>query len=123
MQINTNQEKELVVALDIGTSKVCAIAGCKNEHGKLEILGVGKVESTGVMRGVVTNIEKTVKAISDAGCESAEKLIEVLEDEIIFVIGEWKLTRGDSLGDLNGMYSLIWQKKEGDWVITTDHSS
>ena len=66
MEINTNQEKELVVALDIGTSKVCAIAGCKNEHGKLEILGVGKVESTGVMRGVVTNIEKTVKAISDA---------------------------------------------------------
>lgn len=66
MEINTNQEKELVVALDIGTSKVCAIAGCKNEHGKLEILGVGKVASTGVMRGVVTNIEKTVKAISDA---------------------------------------------------------
>jgi len=66
MEMNTNQSKELVVALDIGTSKVCAIAGCKNEHGKLEILGVGKVESTGVMRGVVTNIEKTVKAISDA---------------------------------------------------------
>lgn len=66
MEINTNQEKELVVALDIGTSKVCAIAGCKNEHGKLEVLGIGKVDSTGVMRGVVTNIEKTVKAISDA---------------------------------------------------------
>ncbi|MEM6321372.1 MAG: cell division protein FtsA, partial [Bacteroidota bacterium] len=72
MEMNTNQEKELVVALDIGTSKVCAIAGCKNEHGKLEILGVGKVDSTGVMRGVVTNIEKTVKAIADA-IASAER--------------------------------------------------
>jgi len=57
---------ELVVALDIGTTKVCAIAGRKNQHGKLEILGVGKVNSDGVLRGVVSNIEKTVNAISEA---------------------------------------------------------
>ncbi len=61
-----NQQQKVVVALDIGTTKVCAIAGRKNEHGKLEILGVGKVESHGVSRGVVSNIEKTVKAISEA---------------------------------------------------------
>lgn len=66
MEMNTNSKHDLIVALDIGTSKVCAVAGRRNEHGKLEILGVGKVESTGVMRGVVTNIEKTVKAVSDA---------------------------------------------------------
>lgn len=57
---------EIVVALDIGTTKVCAIAGRKNQHGKLEILGVGKVNSDGVLRGVVSNIEKTVNAISEA---------------------------------------------------------
>ncbi len=57
---------EVIVALDIGTTKVCAIAGKKNEHGKLEILGYGKVGSEGVLRGVVSNIEKTVKAISEA---------------------------------------------------------
>ncbi len=61
-----NQQQNVVVALDIGTTKVCAIAGRKNEHGKLEILGVGKVDSHGVSRGVVSNIEKTVKAISEA---------------------------------------------------------
>ena len=66
MQLNTNEQQELIVALDIGTTKVCAIAGRRNEHGKLEILGIGKVASMGVIRGVVTNIEKTVKAISDA---------------------------------------------------------
>ena len=64
---------DLVVALDIGTTKVCAIAGRKNEHGKLEILGVGKVDSVGVMRGVVTNIEKTVNAIHEA-VSSAERM-------------------------------------------------
>jgi cell division protein FtsA len=57
---------DVVVALDIGTTKVCAIAGRRNEYGKLEILGVGKVDSEGVLRGVVSNIEKTVNAISDA---------------------------------------------------------
>ncbi len=66
------QQQEVVVALDIGTTKVCAIAGHRNEHGKLEVLGVGKVDSEGVMRGVVTNIEKTVRAISDA-LEAAER--------------------------------------------------
>ncbi|MBL7816692.1 MAG: cell division protein FtsA [Saprospiraceae bacterium] len=64
---------DLVVALDIGTTKVCAIAGRKNEHGKLEILGVGKVDSVGVMRGVVTNIEKTVNAIYEA-ISAAERM-------------------------------------------------
>jgi len=57
---------EIVVALDIGTTKVCAIAGRKDRHGKMEILGIGKVNSEGVLRGVVSNIEKTVNAISEA---------------------------------------------------------
>jgi len=56
----------IVVALDIGTTKICAIAGRLNEHQRIEILGTAKVESEGVSRGVVSNIEKTVKAISDA---------------------------------------------------------
>jgi len=69
---STTQNNQVVVALDIGTTKVCAIAGRKDEHGKIEILGIGKVESTGVSRGVVSNIEKTVKAIKEA-VASAER--------------------------------------------------
>ncbi len=60
------QPHDVVVALDIGTTKVCCLAGRKDTHGKVEILGVGKVESVGVLRGVVSNIEKTVNAIRDA---------------------------------------------------------
>ncbi len=72
MMDNLKQQQDVTVALDIGTTKVCAIAGRKNEHGKLEILGVGKVDSIGVSRGVVSNIEKTVKAISEA-VQAAER--------------------------------------------------
>jgi len=56
----------IIAALDIGTTKVCALVGQRDAHGRLEILGTGKVESEGVMRGVVSNIEKTVQAISEA---------------------------------------------------------
>jgi cell division protein FtsA len=60
------ENKEIIVGLDIGTTKICVIVGRRNEYGKLDILGMGKSESEGVMRGVVTNIQKTVQAIKEA---------------------------------------------------------
>ena len=62
---------EIVVGLDIGTTKIVVIVGRKNEHGKLEVLGMGKSESIGVSRGVVSNIDKTVQSIKTA-VEDAE---------------------------------------------------
>lgn len=62
-----NQEtREIIVAVDIGTTKVCAIAGNRDEHGRIEVLSMGKVTSNGVLRGVISNIDKTVKAIKQA---------------------------------------------------------
>ncbi len=61
---NTNMQ--VAIALDIGTTKVCAIAGYKNEYDQIEIIGVGSVPSEGVSRGVVSNIDKTVRAINEA---------------------------------------------------------
>lgn len=60
------QNDKIVVGLDIGTTKVCALVGRKNEFGKLEILGMGKAASEGVVRGMVSNIDKTVEAITKA---------------------------------------------------------
>ncbi len=65
LDMNINKS-DVAIALDIGTTKVCAIAGRRDRHGKLEVLGFGKVASEGVLRGVVSNIEKTVNAISEA---------------------------------------------------------
>ena len=57
---------DIIVGLDIGTTKIAAIVGRRDEHGKLEILGYGKTESIGVKRGVVSNIEHTVNSIKQA---------------------------------------------------------
>lgn len=59
-------ETEIIVGLDIGTTKIACIVGRKNEYGKIEILGFGKTESIGVKRGVVANIEHTVQSIKRA---------------------------------------------------------
>ena len=67
------EQEKIVVGLDIGTTKICVIVGRKNEFGKLEVLGMGKAESEGVVKGIVFNIDKSVhaieKAIKDAGDE------------------------------------------------------
>ena len=82
------QKSEVVVALDIGTTKVCAIAGRKNEHDKLEVLGVGKVDSNGVSRGVVSNIEKTVKAIADAVASAERQLQQPIKRVQVGIAGQ-----------------------------------
>lgn len=63
----------IVAAIDIGTTKICAIIAKKNEYGKIEILGVGKANSPGVTRGVISNIDKTVFAIEEAVREAERK--------------------------------------------------
>jgi len=65
--------EEIVVGLDIGTTKIAVLVGKRNEHGKLEVLGMGKAESLGVNRGVVTHITPTVEAIEKAVAEAEEK--------------------------------------------------
>lgn len=67
------KESEIIVGLDIGTTKIAAMVGRKNEYGKLEILGMGKAESKGVTRGMVSHITPTVEAIQDAIAEAETK--------------------------------------------------
>lgn len=61
-----SNQSPIIVGLDIGTTKIAAIAGRKNEFGKLEILGFGRADSFGVQHGMVLNIDQTIKAIHQA---------------------------------------------------------
>ena len=70
------------VGLDIGTTKIVAMVGVKNEFNKVEIMGTGKSESLGVHRGVVNNITQTIQsiqsAINDANNSSGHEISEVV---------------------------------------------
>lgn len=76
------ENNNIAVGLDIGTTKIVAMIGRRNEYGKLEILGVGKSKSLGVHRGVVNNITQTIQSIQQAvqGAESDSdyKITEVV---------------------------------------------
>jgi cell division protein FtsA len=65
-------QSDIIVGLDIGSTKIACIVGRKNEYGKVEILGLGRSESLGVNRGVVENIQNTVESIKKAVQEAAD---------------------------------------------------
>ncbi len=81
-------EEKIVCGLDIGTTKIACLVGRKNEHGKIEILGVGKSDSIGVTRGVVSNIEKTVNSIRLAVEEAEQKAGVDIEDVMVGIAGQ-----------------------------------
>ncbi|WP_457617476.1 cell division protein FtsA [Lutibacter sp.] len=60
------EHNDISVGLDIGTTKIVAMIGRKNEYGKIELLGTGKAKSLGVHRGVVNNITQTIQSIQAA---------------------------------------------------------
>ena len=74
----TRDNKDLLVGLDIGTSKVVAIVAELHADGEIEVIGTGQHESNGLKKGVVVDIEKTVASIQ-AALEKAE--ITSLGDE------------------------------------------
>lgn len=76
-----NEQQPIIVGLDIGTTKIAAIAGRKNEFGKLEIIGFGRANSNGVKHGQVLNIDETIKAIQLAldNCYASNPDLEIHE--------------------------------------------
>ena len=70
-------DKNLIVGLDIGTSKVVAIVGEVNEDGSIEVVGIGSHPSRGLKKGVVVNIESTVHSIQRAIEEADRRAIGI----------------------------------------------
>ena len=76
---------DVIVGLDIGTTKTCAVIGFLNESGQVEVAGVGVAPSRGLKNGVIINIDSTVqsivKAIEDAelmaGCEVSNVFVNI----------------------------------------------
>jgi cell division protein FtsA len=64
-------KSELIVGLDIGTTKICTVVGEAGTDGGVDIIGIGTSPSTGLRKGVVVNIEQTVQSIKKA-LEEAE---------------------------------------------------
>lgn len=81
-------EQEIIVGLDIGTTKVCAVVAAVDEGNRFKILGVGRSPSDGLTRGVVTNIDKTVRSIQSAVAEAESRSGIRIQSVIVGIAGD-----------------------------------
>ena len=82
------KHSNISVGLDIGTTKIVAMVGEKNEFGKVEILGIGKSKSLGVHRGVVNNITQTIQSIQQAVEEAKVVSGKEIDEVVVGIAGQ-----------------------------------
>ena len=95
-----SDRENIIVGLDIGTTKVCAIAGKEIDDENIEIVGIGSCPSRGLRRGVVVNMDRTIESIKMAienaelmsGCEIRNVIIGVAGGHIKSVEGHGMVT-------------------------------
>ena len=81
-------KKNTSVGLDIGTTKIVAMVGAKNDFNKVEILGIGKSQSLGVHRGVVNNITQTIQSIQQAVEEAKIESGFDIDEVVVGIAGQ-----------------------------------
>lgn len=82
------ENNKIAVGLDIGTTKIVAMVGQKNEFDKVEILGIGRSQSLGVHRGVVNNITQTIQSIQQATLEAEAKSGVTINEVVVGIAGQ-----------------------------------
>ena len=78
--MGTMQEHELIASCDIGTTKIVVIIAKKDDDGNMEVIGFGEESSHGLNKGVIVNIDSTVKSI-----KKADLLILMLVSTLCFI--------------------------------------
>jgi len=82
------KNNKIAVGLDIGTTKIVAMMGVKNEYNKLDIVGIGKSKSRGVHRGVVNNITQTIQSIHSAVHEAEALSGQKINSVVVGIAGQ-----------------------------------
>jgi cell division protein FtsA len=117
MALKTN----LSVVIDVGTTKITALAGIKNSEGKMEILGASKLPSKGIKRGVVFNIEEAAASIGQVIDDLTEQVDDKIKKVDIAFAGQpmkiyeykgTRLTSGDGVVTENDVNKLYNEAKE-----------
>jgi cell division protein FtsA len=93
------EREAVLVGIDVGTTKVCALIGEVMRDGKLNVLGHGTVPASGLKKGVVVNIDQTVRSIGDA-VERAERLSGFKIDRAFVNVGGQHVESQNSTGQV-----------------------
>ncbi|MCL4361592.1 cell division protein FtsA [Candidatus Dependentiae bacterium] len=82
-----NLSNDLLVAIDVGTTKICVLVAQVNAHNELEILAIGKNPSHGLEKGVIVNVSQAVESIKEAVCEAELMIGRQLESAYVGISG------------------------------------
>jgi len=115
------EENKISIGLDIGTTKIVAMIGRRNEYGKVKILGVGKSKSLGVHRGVVNNITQTIQSIQQAVNEAELSADCKIESVTVGIAGQHirSLQHSDYITRTNS--ELVIDEEDIDRLINQVH--
>ena len=115
------EENKISIGLDIGTTKIVAMIGKRNEFGKVQILGVGKSKSLGVHRGVVNNITQTIQSIQQAVNEAELSADCKIESVTVGIAGQHirSLQHSDYITRTNS--ELVINEDDIDLLINQVH--
>ena len=115
------ETNKISVGLDIGTTKIVAMVGRKNEYDKVEILGIGKSKSLGVHRGVVNNITQTIQSIQQAVQEADLASGATIEEVTVGIAGQHirSLQHSDYITRSNS--ELVIDEEDIDRLINQVH--
>ncbi len=108
----TNSEPNIYVGLDIGTTKIATVVGFRNDEDKIEVIGYGKVESTGVQHGVIQNLTRTTEGIIKAN-EIAENRSETEIGSVYVGVAGRHIKSAE-------YHHAIKRKKDPSEIITQD---
>ncbi len=101
------QDAQIVVALDIGTTKIATIVGAKNKYGKIEILGYANIPSKGILRGTVSNIKDASESIGKSILQASNNSNVQIEEVVVGVASQ-------SIKSFNQSTSLTLHNSEGE---------
>ena len=116
-------ENEIIVGLDIGTTKIACFVGMRSEGGKVKILGFGKTESTGVEHGVVKSVSETAKAIKRAVGESADQANVDIEEVWVGIAGQHIKSRPSHGSIMIPPEHRLIEQEDVDRLIDEQHNT
>lgn len=85
------KKEKVIVGLDIGSTKIVVVAGKKNSHGKIDVTAYGRVKSSGVQNGTISNLPNCVAAIKEA-IQQAEKSSPIVIKEVVVGVPSQNIT-------------------------------
>ena len=115
--------EEIIVGLDIGTTKIACFVGMRGENGRVKILGFGRTESLGVEHGVVKGITQTAESITRAVNEAADQANVDIDEVWVGIAGQHIKSRPSQGSVMIPSEHVLIEQEDVDRLISDQYKA